>query len=226
MCGRFTLYVPVPKLVDRFRLDETPDFSPSYNIAPSEKSVVIGENPQDDRRTAVRMTWGLVPHWADDPEDFSGNLINARAETVDEKPSFRDSFLNRRCVVPASGFYEWKPTDSGKTPYYVYPENDDCFAFAGVWDQWTDEAGERSLTTFSILTRSPNKTMDQLHDRMPLLLGDEERERWLNPELTDREELKDLTESTYDPDRMDFHPVSTRVNNPEYDNEDCIQSVS
>lgn len=226
MCGRFTLHLPPPILASSFRLDEVPDVSPSYNIAPAEESLVVGENPKTDRRTGVSMTWGLVPHWAENPEDFTANLINARAETVDEKPAFRDSFRNRRCVVPASGFYEWKSTDSGKTPYYVYPENEDCFGFAGVWDRWTDESGERSLTTFSILTTSPNRTMSDVHDRMPLILDEENRERWLDPGLTNPEKLKGLTDSTFPADRIEYHPVSERVNNPEYDNEDCVQSIS
>lgn len=212
-------------LAESFRLDDVHDFPPSYNIAPAEESLVVGENPKTNQRTGVTMTWGLVPRWTEDPEDFTGNLINARAETVGEKPAFRDSFRNRRCVVPASGFYEWKSSGGSKTPYYVHPSDDEPFGFAGIWDRWSDEAGNHTLTTFSILTRSPNRKMAQLHDRMPLILGEDARERWLDPNLTDRSTLDELTAVTFPSERMEYHPVSKKVNDPEYNHEDCVQST-
>jgi len=145
-------------------------------------------------------------------------------ETVDEKSSFKQSFRERRCVVPANGFYEWKETADGKIPHYIRPKNEDLLRFAGLWDLWTDPDTGSSLTSFTIVTTRANETLNEIHDRMPVMLGEKASNEWLNPDNT-AAELKKLAHSSDTNDRLAIDPVSKSVNNPSHDVKDCIEPV-
>lgn len=225
MCGRFGQYNLSYELLRRmFRIVNEPELTSSYNIAPSREALTVGENPRDDRRTAQHLRWGLVPSWVDDPEEFNANLINARVETAHRKNSFRKPFHQQRCVVPARGFYEWKSTESGKQPYWIEPGNEELFGFAGLWDVWTGEDEEENLRTFTILTREANDKLIELHDRMPVVLNPDQYDTWLDPDYEKTDELKSLVNEEYK-GSIDFAPVSTAVNNPEYDEPECVEPL-
>lgn len=224
MCGRFGQYNLTVQLLRRtFRIDNDPDLSPHYNLAPTQEALTVGENPRDDRRTAQYLRWGLIPSWVDDPEDFEPDLINARMETAAEKNSFRKPFHRQRCVVPARGFYEWKPTGEGKQPYWIHPEDDPLFGFAGLWDVWTDEDGE-DLRSFTILTRDASEDLEELHDRMPVILNPDTYDAWLDPDRQKTGELQALLNEDSGV-AIDFHPVSKAINNPDFDEPDCVEPI-
>ncbi len=225
MCGRFGQYNLSYELLRRvFRIDNEPDLTSTYNIAPSREALIVGENPQDDRRSAQYLRWGLIPSWVDDPKEFDLNLINARAETVHRKNSFRKPFHRQRCVVPARGFYEWKSTESGKQPYWIQPEGEDLFGFAGLWDVWIDEDEEESVRSFTILTREVNDELAELHDRMPVILNSDRYDDWLDPDRHKTGELQSMTKEGYE-GSIDYYPVSPAVNNPEFDEPECVEPL-
>lgn len=231
MCGRFTLRTPESVLVEQFRVDSIPPLSPRYNIAPTQEVGTV-RAPQPAQREFVWMSWGLVPRWAKDPS-IASQMINARAETAAEKPAFRDAFRRRRCLIIADGFYEWKKTSGRiKQPYYIRMKDDRPFAFAGLWERWgggaTSDAGNdarhepRQLESCTILTTHANDLLADLHDRMPVILGPADYDRWLDAGTTDPEALKYLLEP-YPSDELIAEPVSTRVNNVKHDDADCIK---
>jgi putative SOS response-associated peptidase YedK len=226
MCGRFSLYIPKETLAKTFQLVDAPEYDPSYNIAPTNDVPVIGRNSESGDLSASLLRWGLIPHWVDDPNDFSAQLINARLETVEEKSSFKRSFRNRRCLVPANGFYEWRQNGDQKTPYYIHPTGDDLFRFAGLWDLWTDESSGKAISSFTILTREATEQLVDIHERMPVLLNSDQQETWLDDHLEDVSTLKEIAHTGSREIPLDYHEVSSAVNNPSYDNEDCIESVS
>ncbi len=207
MCGRFSLATTKEKLQLEFpflQIEEAP--APNYNVAPTQPAAVI---PNDEPATLKLFIWGLVPHW-DKEGKPTGKLINARAETVAEKPSFRRAFSRQRCIVPADSFYEWKKIGNKKVPYRILRKDGRLLAFAGIWDVWTD--GLTALHTFSIITTDPNEEVATIHDRMPVVLLDEDQQlAWL--EEHDLEKLKKLLVPP--PDGIfEMYPVSTAVNNP------------
>ena len=208
MCGRYTLRTPVETLVERFEIDEYPSsITPSYNIAPTQGvAAVIAEN---GKRKLDMLHWGLIPSWAKDPE-VGNKMINARAETVAEKPSYRKAFKERRCLILADGFYEWQKTDSGKQPFYIRMEDESPFAFAGLWESWQNGREIRSCT---IITTSPNEVAAQVHNRMPVILPPEDYEMWLDPDFDEREPLTTLLQP-FPAEAMEAYPVSRRVNKP------------
>jgi putative SOS response-associated peptidase YedK len=208
MCGRYTLRTPVETLVERFEIDEYPSsITPSYNIAPTQGvAAVIAEN---GKRKLEMLHWGLIPSWAKDPE-VGNKMINARAETVAEKPSYRKAFKERRCLILADGFYEWQKTDSGKQPFYIRMEDESPFAFAGLWESWQNGREIRSCT---IITTSPNEVAAQVHNRMPVILHPEDYEMWLDPDFDEREPLTTLLQP-FPAEAMEAYPVSRRVNKP------------
>lgn len=226
MCGRFGQYnISAQLLRKSFRIDNDPSLLSSYNIAPTDEALTVGENPEENQRTAQYLRWGLIPFWVDDPDKFDPDLINARMETAPEKNSFRKPFHSQRCIIPANGFYEWTPTDNGKQPYWIHPRQDELFGFAGLWDTWKDDETGKSVQSFTILTRDANDAIEELHDRMPVILDPDDYGRWLDSERTEREELEDLL-GEFPSDRVDFYPVSKSVNNPTYDRKECIKPVS
>lgn len=208
MCGRSSLFVPADVLENRFGARIATDYSPRYNIAPSEPlEVITGKRPD----AIDRHTWGLVPRWADDP---TGGHVNARSETVAEKPSFREAWRNRPCLVLSSGYYEWQTADGGpKQPYRIHRADDRPFAMAGLWEGWRGDGRDEPLRTVTVLTTEPNGLVEPIHDRMPVVLTPEDERRWLSAGPDDRRELC----RPYPDDDLEAYPVSTRVNDPSND---------
>ncbi len=212
MCGRLSLFAPQDELEDRFDATPVREIRPRYNVAPGQEHPVVRNDAPEEIRFP---TWGLVPHWAD---EFGGGHINARAETLADKPSFRDAFRERRCLVLADGFYDWKKTPTGKQPYRMTRTDGKPFAMAGLWENWQN--GERK-TSFTVVTTEPNDVVGQIHHRMPVILAPEEETTWLSG---DEDELKSVLDP-FPAKRMRSYPVSTRVNNPDNDSPDIVEEV-
>ena len=217
MCGRFTL-THVYGFFTRFQLmDQQAQLTPRFNVAPTqEHPIIISQSPNQ----MIMMRWGLVPFWAKDPK-IGNRLINARAESVAIKPAFRTSIKRKRCLVPATGFYEWKRADNGKVPYYVHLKDDSLFSFAGLFDSWHAPDGEQ-LKTFTIITTTPNAMMGRIHNRMPVMLSQEDEELWLTKEPLPDSELKRIFKP-YPARLMDAYEVSKEVNNPRNENQGLIK---
>ena len=222
MCGRYTLTCTPELIAEEFRLEAAPDLQPRYNVAPSQEVVCVRAALPARIREAVTLRWGLIPAWAGDPA-MGTRLINARAETVAEKPSFRKPFRERRCLVLADGYYEWKREGPRKQPYHIRLKNERPFAFAGLWDRWSDDEG-KTIESCTVLTTTPNERLASIHDRMPVILHPVAYEPWLDPGLQDATRL--LTFLTpYPADAMIAVPVSRRVNDPRVDDARCLDAV-
>lgn len=222
MCGRFTLTVNPAELQDAFQDYTFPEtFAPRFNIAPTQPVLAI---PNDERNRADFFLWGLIPMWAKDPA-IGNKLINARGETLAEKPSFRGSLKHKRCLILADGFYEWKsgPGNKPKTPYFIYMNDRKPFAFAGLWDSWNGPDGSQ-VKTCTIITTEPNDLMSLIHNRMPAILHPRDYARWLDPSPQTPESLQPLIQP-YPADKMTAHPVSTMVNKPENDIPELVVPV-
>lgn len=219
MCGRYTLATPVGRLAEEFGFDSSStEFRTSYNMAPTRQvPVVLAEG---GKRRLEMLRWGLVPSWADDP-GIGARMINARSETAPEKPSFRRAFRDRRCLIPADGFYEWKRENGGKQPYYFRMQGGRPFAFAGLWESWTKDGEIRSC---AILTTAANEVVAGIHERMPVILPSRHYEAWLDPEA-ERDELTDLL-VPYPGDDLETYPVSRFVNSPGNDDPRCIEPAA
>lgn len=218
MCGRFTHHFTWAQ-IHRILALSTPsiDLHESYNVAPTQLAPVVRMLPEG--RTISLLRWGLIPSWANDAA-IGNNLINARAEGVATKPTFRDAFAARRCVVPANGFFEWRKAEGGKKqPYYIHPSDEEPFLFAGLWESWVSPDGE-VIETFAIITTDANAKVAELHDRMPVILDRAGADKWLNP-ATPREVLQSLLKPC-PPERVTMHPVSTAMNSPAYNAPDCV----
>lgn len=222
MCGRYALVVVGDgSLQRRFSLEGLFDESPErYNVAPTQTLPVITRNSPN--RVAM-MRWGLIPSWAKDAS-ISSRMINARAETVAEKPAFRTALRSRRCLVPASGFFEWKREGSGKTPHFVHLPNEPLFAFAGLYDLWRDPDGQ-TVQSYTIITTEPNDLMSTIHNRMPVILRREDEDEWLDPENAEPEHLLPLLRP-YPAGEMAAYPVSRLVNSPMNDAPDVLLRAS
>lgn len=227
MCGRFTLSVELHDLLDLLPGLEVGAWpgKPRYNIAPSQMVATVPNVLNDaDARALTWMRWGLVPFWA---KDYKTGLINARGETAHEKPSFRASFKQRRCLILADGFYEWHkvPGQSKTQPIYIRMKSGKPFAFAGLWDQWHDRAGSGdTLTTCTIITTTPNAVVKPYHHRMPVILSPAVYDDWLEPGEQNVGRLRSLL-VPYPADDMEAYPVSTLVNRPDVDEPACIQPL-
>ena len=224
MCGRITLTTDKDDLQSRFGyVNPSGDlFTPRYNIAPSQNCPIVTVN--EDKRVLIMMRWGLVPFWAKDVK--SGyNLINAKAETLKEKASFRTPFKKKRCLVLADGFYEWTHSEKkgAKQPYRFVLKNRQPFAFAGLWDEWSNPEGEK-LLTFTIITTTANELMESIHDRMPVILHEKDEGIWLDPQLADTDKLSPLLKP-YSSKEMEAYKVSTFVNSPKNNGPKCIEPV-
>jgi putative SOS response-associated peptidase YedK len=218
MCGRFVLAADPNTIQTAFHLSSVPgNMTARYNVAPTQPVAVI---TNDDPTALVFHKWGLIPSWSKD-KSIASKLINARADSVDEKPSFRTAFKRRRCLIPASGFYEWKTTegDKNKTPMYIHLKESDVFAFAGLWEVWNSPEGEE-VRTCTILTTDANPFMSKIHHRMPVILHAEDYETWLQ---ADKPEVVKALLKAYDSDRMDAHAVSRKVNFVANDTPDLVQ---
>lgn len=235
MCGRFTLATPASEWAALFRLDDIPATEPRFNIAPTQEVAVVRAPPglrehpglhlapagSPVPREARFMRWGLIPRWAREPAT-DRPLINARSETVAEKPSFRDSFRERRCLVVADGFYEWQPAGRRKQPYWIGLSDGRPFGFAGLWDRWTGEDGG-AIDSCTILTTEANGALRPLHDRMPVIVDPEHFDLWLDPD-TIPWELEPVLRPHPDED-IRFHPVTTRVNYVANDDPMCAEPM-
>ena len=220
MCGRYTLKTPASVLTELFDIEEAPSsVTPSYNIAPTQRvATVLSEN---GKRKLEMLRWGLVPSWADDPE-IGNRMINARAETVAEKPSYRKAFRKSRCLVLADGFYEWQKTESSKQPFHIRMKDESPFAFAGLWESWDNGEEIRSCT---IITTNANDLVGEVHNRMPVILQLEDYEMWLDPDFDEREPLTSLLKP-FPADVMEAYPVSRRVNKPSNNEPGCIEPAA
>src|SRR5215471_14042621 len=223
MCGRYRLSRRKQIIEEQFdTADWQDDWSPRFNIAPTQSVPVIRQDPKKPVRHISTMRWGLVPHWA---KDISGaaKTINARSETAAERPAFRDPLKFRRCLIPADGFYEWKRTGSSRQPFCFEVNAGEMFAFAGLWDGWKDAEGQW-LRTFTILTTTPNAVASAIHDRMPVILARESYDLWLDPGMQNVEAISELLKP-YDSRLMKSYPVSTRINHVANDDEECSRRI-
>ena len=221
MCGRYTLIADLGDLAQRFEFDGS-DFSydPGYNIAPTE-SVLTVRNVEG--REAAFMRWGLIPFWAKDPK-IGARMINTRAETVAEKPAFRNTLRRRRCLVLADGFYEWQKMPMGKRPFRIVMRSGEPFAFAGLWETWKGPKGY-VVPSCSIITTAANDFLAPIHNRMPVILARESEEIWLNTEVQDAASLTGIL-APYPDEAMDAYEVSTLVNYARNDGPEVIARVS
>ncbi len=224
MCGRYTLTLDQEALQVALGVGGLVHPAPRYNIAPSQEVPAVvhqGANGEGVGPMGATLRWGLVPFWADDPS-IGNRLINARSETAHEKPSFRNAFRRQRCLIPADGFYEWKKTAGGKRPFWIHLESKEPFTFAGLWERWSASDGDEVLETFTILTTEANEFLRPIHPRMPVILGPDHRERWLDPD-TPGDELRQLLGS-FPAGPLAAREVSTRVNSPTNDDPGCLES--
>jgi len=218
MCGRFTLTADISTLQESFPFVEMPQgMQPHFNIAPTQPVAVV---PNDGRNRLDFFVWGLIPSWAKDP-NIGSRLINARAETLQEKPSFRTAFRRRRCLVLADGFYEWKQGERGKTPMYIRLASGKPFAFAGLWESWNAPDASNVLSC-TIITTQPNELMATIHNRMPVILPEEAYSTWLESAEADPQRLAGLLKP-YPAKQMQAYPVSPLVNSPKNDVPELIR---
>ena len=210
--------VETARIAERFDCDKAGiDISPRFNVAPTQAVPVIINDA--GRNKLITARWGLIPSWAKDPA-IGVKLINARAETVDEKPAFRNSFNHRRCLIPADGFYEWQKVAGGKQPYRITLAAGSLFAFAGLWEQWRDPSGD-PVFSCTIITCAANELTKPIHQRMPVILARQVEQAWLDRELKNRLMLKEWL-VPYPPGAMTAYPVSTLVNSPRHDDSRLI----
>lgn len=220
MCGRYALYGPSSRYQEYFDTQAWPDFPDRYNVAPTAVVPIIRQSPEG-QRVVTPIRWGLIPRWAADPS-IGAKLNNARGESVADKPSFRDAFKRRRCLIPASGFYEWKAIERGKQPYFIRYKSGNPMAMAGLWESWRDPEGQ-IVRTFCVITTGPNELMNEIHDRMPVLIQPKDFARWLSPEL----EGSTLTSLVVpiDAEGMEAWPVSKAVSRAGNDGPELIESI-
>jgi putative SOS response-associated peptidase YedK len=218
MCGRFTLHHESQEIIDRFGVQEILfELKPRYNIAPTQSIAVI---TQSDTRTLSAYKWGLIPSWAQDPQ-IASKMINARSETLAEKPSFKKSLVTKRCIIPVDGFYEWQQVGKNKIPLYACMKNQELFALAGLWDEWQAPNGA-VIRSCTIITVEPNPLLAKVHHRMAAILSPDDESTWLDPNLKDVNKLLGILK-TYPDNNMQLFPVSKAVNNTSFDSPECIK---
>jgi putative SOS response-associated peptidase YedK len=217
MCGRFAFYSPAEATAALFGATGSMEFSPRYNIAPTQDIAAVRDaGDEGEGRELVALRWGLVPFWAKDPS-IGNRMINARAETVAEKPAFRAAYRHRRCLVLADGFYEWHREGSVKIPYFISLASDEPFAFAGLWENWCSKETGESLQTTTLITTQANEFLAPLHHRMPVILDADRAERWLSGD----NEL--IVTASDDSPRLKAWPVDRRVNNARNEGNELIE---
>jgi len=221
MCGRFVTAIPYEELKQIFDLIESSTRNESrYNVAPTQQVAVVRSSGEHNELTT--MKWGLIPSWAKETSSAS-HMINARCETVAEKPAFRHAIKHNRCIVPISGFYEWSHSDGKKTPHYIYLTDRSPMSLAGIWEHWKSRDGQE-IETFSILTTVANSLISPLHNRMPVILQQTDYDLWLRKGMHDPHELTSLYQP-YPAEKMDLYEVSNLVNNSRFDSPSCIARV-
>jgi putative SOS response-associated peptidase YedK len=209
MCGRFTQRADSKKIAKEFKVGEVPTVEARYNIAPTQDVLAVLE--RGDGREATFLKWGLVPSWAKDMS-MGARLINARSETVAEKPAFRQAFRQRRCIIPADGFYEWQRIGGGKQPFFFRMRDDRPFGFAGLWERWEAECGQ-VVNSCAILTTEANEVLRPVNDRMPVILHPEDYELWLGGSARELNLVKEVLRP-YPAEKMMGYPVGLSVNSP------------
>ncbi|PSB07421.1 hypothetical protein C7B62_19970 [Pleurocapsa sp. CCALA 161] len=214
MCGRFTLNTTANEITRQFEVEVNEAISPRYNIAPSQQILVIQQ--KEVARSLLMMKWGLIPSWVKNLDSWKSNLINARVETVGEKPSFRSAFKHRPCLIPTSGFYEWS---KDKQPHFFRLKDHQLFALAGLWESWSN--GEDELVSCTILTTKANTEAAKVHHRMPVIIQPTDYDSWLG-ELNHRKQLLDALPEV----DLELYPVSKKVNSPKNDTPDCIKPIN
>jgi putative SOS response-associated peptidase YedK len=224
MCGRFMLTATVDQLIDRFDIEmflQEEEYLPSYNVAPSQSVLAVINDGSRNKMGFLR--WGLIPPWAKDMS-IGYKMINARAETLTDKPSFRNAYQKKRCLIVADSFYEWKRIDSKtKIPMRIKLKSDDLFAMAGLWENWKSPEG-KSVYSCSVITTSPNELVQDIHDRMPVILNPEDEKYWLDPSVTDTTKLNPLLKPL-DHALMEAYEVSQLVNSPKNNSIELIQKI-
>lgn len=219
MCGRYNLITDAASLIDFFEIEnalfEGYVLQPRYNIAPAQTVPIVRDSGSG--RELVPARWGLVPHWSAEAKS-KYSTINARAETVAAKPAYRDAFRRRRCLIPATGFYEWKPLADGKTPYHIRLPDGELFAFAGLWDRWDKEGP--GFDSCSIIVTDANETMRSLHDRMPVILNRAQYNTWLNTGHFSQAQLQAMLQPYAGV--METYALNRYVNSPRHDDPQCI----
>ncbi|MFC3211989.1 SOS response-associated peptidase [Planomicrobium okeanokoites] len=225
MCGRFALYADYKVILERFSIEQASfdenEYEPSYNIAPSQLIAAVVSDGNKNR--LGKLKWGLIPPWAKDAK-IGYKMINARSETAAEKPSFRNAFKKKRCLIIADSFYEWRKDEEGKTPMLIKMKSEEPFAFAGLWESWESPEGE-PIHSCSILTTKPNGVMASIHDRMPVILSKEAEKIWLDPNVQDIEMLESVLKP-YEDGEMEAYQVSEEVNSPKNNKADLIRKIS
>ncbi len=222
MCGRFTLTQSAEAIAETFELDEIPRFAPGYNIAPSQPVPVVRLNNETQKREFDYLYWGLIPSWSKEMS-IGAKLINARSETVTEKASFRTAFKRRRCLIASDGFYEWQRQGSKKQPYYFHLDDQQLFAFAGLWEYWHSAEGDE-IQSCTILTTAANEKMRPIHNRMPVILDKTNYDLWLDSTIQSADRLLPLLRP-YPDAGLHFYPVSLQVNSPRNDSPACIEPL-
>jgi len=223
MCGRFAFYSPREAITAIFDVEFPLALEPRFNISPTQYVVALRQQDDGDRGFAIEpalLRWGLIPSWSKDPR-IGNRMINARAETVAEKPAFRTAFKRRRCIVLADGFFEWRRTDDGKIPYFISMKNRQPFAMAGLWERWS--GADSPIESCTIITTAANRMMTSLHDRMPVILSTENTRRWIDTADDSREALLSLL-APADNDLLQYWEVSRSVNNSRNDGPELIEA--
>jgi putative SOS response-associated peptidase YedK len=221
MCGRFVLSSPVSIIAEEFNAEHSLfDLEPSYNIAPTHKIVIV---QKEGVNKLIQCRWGFIPAWAKDPK-IGYKMINARSETIAEKPAFRSAFKNQRCLIVADGFFEWQREGKTKKPVYIKLKSDKAFGFAGLYSVWTSPEGEKACTC-TIITTEANELLEPVHDRMPAIIPKEKYDIWLDPNVQDKDSLLTLLKPYNYPDIEAFY-VSSKVNSPAYNSKDNIEPES
>jgi putative SOS response-associated peptidase YedK len=232
MCGRYTVTSSGETIADLFDLAEVPQLPLRYNLAPTQEAPVVRVASPGGLREVALLRWGLIPYWAKEA-GIGNKMINARAESVAEKPAYKFSFKKKRCLVVADGFYEWKKEGKGKQPYLIRRSDRQPFAFAGLWSTWRDPQAQGSASpgekpepveTFTILTTVANEILKPLHDRMPVIVRREDFDLWLDPQVEDAARLTPLL-APAPVEGWETVPVSRAVNSPAHDAPDCIESL-
>jgi putative SOS response-associated peptidase YedK len=222
MCGRYAFFSPAEAVRRTFALDDFPPLEPRYNIAPTQPVPVLRET-EPGRRELAMLHWGLIPSWAKE-RSVGNRMINARAETLAERPAYRGAFRRRRCAVLADGWYEWQVRASGKQPWFIHARDGAPMALAGLWESWRDPAGGEPVESCTIVTTDAGGPLAEIHHRMPAVLPVGELERWLDPRRQDVTEFSGLL-GPRDPADFAARPVSRRVNDPRNQGADLIEEA-
>ncbi|WLR56799.1 SOS response-associated peptidase [Mesobacillus subterraneus] len=220
MCGRFSLFEDIDSLKEQFHFDFPDDLDARYNIAPGQDILTVINNGSG--RSGKKMRWGLIPFWAED-EKIGYRMINARAETVDEKASFKHALKQRRCLILTDGFYEWKKEGKQKQPYRFGMKSKQPFALAGLWENWKKDGKE--ITSCTIITTGPNQVTEKIHDRMPVILPKNKLDIWLDSSFAKPDQIKQLL-VPFDADLMDAYPVSTAINSSKNEGKELIAPMN